>query len=294
MTVRHTLSSLGSALGLAALSWALSACSPEPHKPELAPLVKTFTLGQSAAQAQSSSASHGAPPRTTAAEARADLAGEVMEVLVRPGQSVLAGQALVRIDPRDARLADSSAKVQAAAARAELAAAEADFARYTNLREKAFISQAEWERRGAALAVSRAQFEATLDRLGVSTVRALAVATVRSVAVTVGQTVEASQHLAHLAPARPVQSPDAAAPASRGLTGMVVPITALLDGQAVMKVVATSGGFEVHRQPVVVGAVQDREAQIRQGLAAGDRVVAVGAHLLSEGQAVRLGPDEKR
>lgn len=275
----------------------LVGCSQEQPAVQPPPLVKVFTVGEPLPARNGPGETEASPIRTTAREARADLAGEIMEVLVKPGQVVMAGQALVRIDPRDARLADSSAKLQVQAARAELASAEADFARYTNLREKSFISQAEWERRSAALSVTRAQFEATLDRLGVSTVRALAPATVTSVSVRVGETVEASQLLARLQPSRAVSSASASVAenvVTQAGPGLQVPLTALLEGEAVMKIEASAKGLVVRRQVVRVGVVKDREAQILDGLQAGDRVVAVGGHLLADGQAVRVAAGEGR
>jgi len=227
--------------------------------------------------------------RTSPSQARAELSGEVLEVLVRSGQQVAAGQALVRIDPRDAKLADSSAKVQVQAARAELASAEADFARYTELRQKSFISQAEWERRSAALANTRGQFEATLDRLGVSSVRALQAARVERVLVAPGQFVQAGQLVAGLHPDRPIAAFAELGGASRSAPGLSIPTTALLDGSAVMVVeVLKDGGARVVRRNVKISQAQEQEVFVLEGLAEGDRVVSIGAHLLADGQAVRV------
>lgn len=68
---------------------------------------------------------------------------------------------------------------------------------------------------------------------------------------------------------------------------MQVPIGAILDegkGAAVWVV----QGDQVRRQPVTVVQVQDGNAQVVGALDQGDRIVALGAHLLSEGAQVRL------
>ncbi len=273
----------------------LAACSSETPIAEQPVLVRTFTVGEPLIQKPQAGLVAPAPARTSASQAFSEVAGEVLEILVSAGDRVIAGQALVRIDPRDIRLADSSAKVQVQAARAELAAAEADFARYTELKDKRFISQAEWERRRAMLELSRARFEAGLEQLGVSSIRALQSATVASVSARVGEPVNAGQMLIRLTPDRPTGA--AASQPSLGQRGreIVIPVTALIDGQSVMKVVEISSDrYQVQRQSVRIGRLQDHEVQVLEGLAPGDQIVAVGAHLLSAGQAVRLSKIRER
>ncbi len=266
----------------------VTACSGETSTTEQSALVRAFIVGEPVVSESQAIVEGAIPARTNPGQAIAEVAGEVLEILVSAGDRVNAGQALVRIDPRDIRLADSSARVQAQAARAELGAAEADFLRFTELKEKRFISQAEWERRRAALELSRARFEATLDQLGVASSRALQSARVESVDVRVRDPVFAGQVLVRLAPDRPAYSAHSTPSRPRG-AGLVIPITAVIDGQAVMKVVTVGQDrFEVQRQPVRLGAVRDREVQVLEGLDPGDRIVAVGAHLLTSGQSVRV------
>ena len=219
-----------------------------------------------------------------------EVIGEVTDVLVQVGQSVRAGQALVRIDPRDAALADTAAKLQIDAARAELASAEADFKRYTDLRDKSFISQAEWERRAAAIASARANFEASVDRLGLYTARATRDATVVAVAIRKGQSVGSGQPLVRLRLNAPGQDLDAMASAGSPSKGIRVPLTAIVGGDSVMRIESAGAGFLVKKVAVRIGDADDRFVRIDAGLAMGDRVVAVGAHLLTDGQAVRLAP----
>jgi len=68
-----------------------------------------------------------------------------------------------------------------------------------------------------------------------------------------------------------------------------VPVGALVDrgqGSAVW-IVAADG--TVRQRMVRVAAIADDMAVVNEGLAAGERVVALGAHLLTNGQAVRIG-----
>jgi multidrug efflux pump subunit AcrA (membrane-fusion protein) len=273
----------------------LVACSNETPVSEQPVLVRTLTVGEPVVEKPHASAGVSGPVRASAGQATAEVAGEVLEILVKNGERVSAGQALLRIDPRDIRLADSSAKVQVQAARAELAAAEADFSRYTELKDKGFISQAEWERRRASLEVSRARFEATLDQLGVASIRAVQPATVVSINIRAGDQVQAGQLLVRLSPDQPKSAAQLQAGTDQRRREVLIPLTAIIDGQAVMKVVAVDGGrYQVQRQAVRVGAVQDREVQILEGLVSGDRIVAIGAHLLTPGQVVRLSPNQER
>jgi multidrug efflux pump subunit AcrA (membrane-fusion protein) len=72
--------------------------------------------------------------------------------------------------------------------------------------------------------------------------------------------------------------------------GMRVPLTAIVGGDSVMRIESAGAGFLVKKVAVRIGDADDRFARIDSGLGMGDRVVAVGAHLLTDGQAVRLAP----
>ncbi|MGA1471158.1 MAG: efflux RND transporter periplasmic adaptor subunit, partial [Burkholderiaceae bacterium] len=203
------------------------------------------------------------------------------------GQSVSAGQSLVRLDPRDAKLANSAAEVQVQAARARLANVEADFNRYTELLNKGFISKAEWDRREALLIAERAQFEATLDQLGVYTLRALDPGVVRQVLASRSQVVQASDLLVQLqVKASSRQSLSKEDPKFSRNEVYSIPLTALLDGRTVMRVIPNQDQFLV--EPIAVNVLEANERHARvEGLVEGDTIVAVGAHLLSPGQTVR-------
>lgn len=296
--------SLGRVLAFAVVGTTMAACSKSSAPVPPAPRVKTFEIGSapqaaSAVPAQSSLRSEGQTVSILSDEKslRAELDGTVVEVLVRAGEAVKAGQAVARLDPADTRLADSAARVQSEAAKAELAAAEADFRRFERLRNDSFISQAEFDRRRAQLAVARAQYEAKLDQLGVLSSRALAAGRVNTIDVSAGQPVKSGQVLATIVPAKPAASSSPAADISGVPANAVqVPLGSLINGTAVLKVVPldapqANGATHQLRRIEVKRLLVDVEGALVVGeFAKGDRVVALGAHLLQDGQAVRLLP----
>jgi RND family efflux transporter MFP subunit len=91
----------------------------------------------------------------------AQVSGRVLEVLVRSGDSVKAGQALVRIEAEDAADAASAGVALASGAAARLAAARADFERAQRLRAQDYISIAALQRSEAALHSAEAEAQAT-------------------------------------------------------------------------------------------------------------------------------------
>jgi multidrug efflux pump subunit AcrA (membrane-fusion protein) len=279
------------ASGLALGVLLLGACSKETPKPLPDPLVEVYQIESSTSGVRSTERASGLSS-SSESTVLAQSSGLVEAVLVRSGERVVAGQALVRLDPIDARLADSSARVQIAAAAAQLASAEADFARYERLRQQNFISQAEFERRQAAVLAARAEHEARLDGLGLITSRALSGGVIQRISVSKGQRVQSGTVLMVISGSRPAVSQAAAAAVGQSnRQPSRVPLSALINGgKAVMLIEPTegAGGHRVRQQAVVVTTSDERWAQVNQGLRVGDRVVAIGAHLLTDGQRVRL------
>ncbi|MBS0376241.1 MAG: efflux RND transporter periplasmic adaptor subunit [Proteobacteria bacterium] len=91
----------------------------------------------------------------------AQVSGRVLEVLVRSGESVKAGQALIRIDADDAAQAAAAGAATASGAAARLAAAKADYERALRLRAQDYISVAAMQRSEAALHSAEADAQAT-------------------------------------------------------------------------------------------------------------------------------------
>lgn len=223
-----------------------------------------------------------------------DAPGRVMAVLVQSGQSVAAGQALMRLDPRDLALSESAARAQLLAAQAELAVAESDFRRYSELHAKGFISQAEHQRRQSQIELARARFESISDQLGYITLRAIEPGVVQALFAKEGALIEARQLMVRLTLASPgvaVTRKDdarafARAPAG---TGMRIPLPAVVEGGYVYRIQATDDRTGVlEKVAVTLGAIDEQSAEVVSGLVRGDRIVAAGTHVLSPQERVRL------
>ena len=135
----------------------LSACS-KPEPPE-APVrsVKVMTIGVGTLQ---SSAEFAGEVRARV-ESRLGfrVAGKLSQRAVQVGEHVKAGQLLAQLDPQDYRLAADAARAQLAVAASNRDQAAADFKRFKELKDKNFISGAEFERRTTALTAAQAQYD---------------------------------------------------------------------------------------------------------------------------------------
>ncbi len=343
-----------------ALSLALAACgkSPPPDPRTQPPLVRTTLVAPG-------NASERVFTGTIAARVQGDLgfrvAGKVLERLVDTGQTVRRGQALLRLDPVDLKLAAHAQQEAVAAARARAQQASDEEQRYRDLQGTGAVSALAHEQIKAAADAARAQLRAAeaqaaaaLNASRYAELLADADGIVMETLAEPGQVVSAGQVVVRLAhagrreavvqlpetlrpalgsaaqarlfgredvviPARLRQLSDVADRATRtfearyvldagaaasaplgstvtlriggtstaGKSTLQVPIGAILDegkGAAVWVV----QGDQVRRQPVTVVQVQDGNAQVAGALDLGERIVALGAHLLSEGAQVRL------
>lgn len=75
-----------------------------------------------------------------------EMDGRLQEVLIAEGQWVKAGTPLFKIDPQNITLKMNEAKAQIAIDEAAFAEAERKLARYNRLRDRAIISESEWDR----------------------------------------------------------------------------------------------------------------------------------------------------
>lgn len=184
----------------------------------------------------------------------ADVDGTVLETLVEPGQVVNAGQVVVRV---------------AAAGRREAVVQLPETLRPAI----GSVGQATlFGKEGAAVPVKLRQLSDTADRL-TRTFEARYVLEGELANAPLGATVTV-----HIGDGKVVAK-----------NGVQVPIGALFDaGQSPGVWVITGDPAKVRWQPVTVESLEDDRAQVTGQLRQGDRVVALGAHLLRDGEEVRI------
>jgi RND family efflux transporter MFP subunit len=285
--------------------------------------------------------------------------GKVLERLVDTGQTVKRGQALMRIDPADLRLATRAHEEAVAAATARARQTADDEARYRDLVPSGAVSASAYDKVKAAAESARAELNAATAQADVArneTGYAVLLADADSVVVETlaepGQVVSAGQVVVRLAragrreavvelpetlrppigsigranlyggalsgPARLRQLSDAAnrqtrtfearyvldgrladaplgstvsiyIPNGQSAPALQVPIGAIFDAGKGPGVWLVEGETpRVTWRAVHVANLGDEAAAVIGDLAAGDRVVALGAHLLHEGEHVRL------
>ncbi len=181
------------ALAAAAL---LLGCAPEAEKkPDEIRPVRALRIGAMAAARSFESVGEVKARHETRLAFR--VGGKMIERLVENGSVVRAGQTVARLDPADLVLAEASARAQEASAEAERSLAAADLARFRELREKNYISQAEFDRRAATLATAQARLEAVrAQRRQMANQAAYAVLAADTAGVIVALEAEAGQVLA--------------------------------------------------------------------------------------------------
>ena len=267
----------------------LAGCSQEAPRPIPPKVVKAFVVGSAveAPEAPTTSARMAKDPAMPAF----DVAGRVLAVLVQEGDVVSDGQALARLDPLDMALSESSARTQLVSAQSERDAAEANFQRFADLRQKGFISQAEFERRESEVKAARAKFEATSDALGYATLRALAPGRVQSVLAKPGMMVAPREVVVILqlgADAR-LSMPRSLERRGARTSAMMVPLASVINGEAVYRLVPIDPSlYRIERVAIKTGRMTERAVEVVAGLSTGDRIVAAGTHVLTEGETVRL------
>ena len=157
-------------------------CSPRPvRRPGARPLALTLLLAlgsvsalatdlpAAAARAASTTASAAYEGRVEAvrqAQMAAQVPGTVVDLQVRAGDPVRAGQTLLRIDARAAEQGASASGAQALAARAQRDVAAKELARKQQLYEKRYISQAALDQAEAAYKAAQAQADALAAQAG--------------------------------------------------------------------------------------------------------------------------------
>lgn len=346
---------------LSALPFLLVACDEKtPFDPRTeAPLVRVAAV-QGAAPASRTFTG------TVAARVQSDLgfrvSGKILERLVDTGQTIKRGQALMRIDPVDLKLAVHAQQEAVAAARARAQQTMEDEVRYRDLRGTGAISASAYDQVKAAADAARAQLNAAEAQAEVARnasryteLTADADGIVMETLVDAGQVVNAGQVVVRVAHAGRreaiIQLPETLRPAlgsvgqatlfaKEGITvparlrqlsdtadrltrtfearyvlegelsnallgttvaiqipeahsdvqgGLRVPIGSLFDaGKGPGVWVIDGEPAKVSWRSVTIQRLQDDSARIVGQLKQGDRIVALGAHLLREGAQVRV------
>ena len=183
---------------------ALAGCGkPETDPRTEAPLVRVTSAQPAAAQERGFTG-------VVAARVQSNLgfrvAGKVTERMVDTGQTVKAGQPLMRIDPTDYQHTIAAQAATLAAAKARLDQAAADEKRYTGLVEAGAISKSTFDQVKSAADSARAQYDAAEAQLKVArddgeyaTLNADADGVVVETLAEPGQVVAAGQVVARLA-----------------------------------------------------------------------------------------------
>lgn len=269
-----------------------SACGKGPDQEPLPRLVKVVVLGQSSEMIQEPGV------MKDPGVLRFDASGKVMELLVKSGDSVLPGQSLARIIPNSVS-SESSVMISYRAAKAELQSAEADFKRYTDLKNKNFISASEFDRRVATIESARAKYEQAIESIGFVTLRALEAGKVSQMNISVGQMVSNQDVVGKIITDKASHKIEKnnSNPKTASKASLKIPTTAIhSDGVSVFKLTLDQGSQttgKISAVKLVLGKIDDQSAELVSGLVAGDIVIATGWHALSEGQQVRIAIAEK-
>lgn len=346
---------------VSALPLALVACGEKTQSDPRteAPLVRVATIQGAVAASRTFTGA-------VAARVQSDLgfrvAGKVLERLVNTGQTVKRGQALMRIDSVDLKLAANAQQEAVAAARARAQQTAQEEARYHDLRGTGAISASAYDQVKAAADAAKAQLNATEAQAEVARnasryteLVAVADGVIMETLVEPGQVVNAGQVVVRVAHAghreAVIQLPETLRPAigsvgqatlfgNEGVTvqtklrqlsdaadrltrtfearyvldgelanaplgatvtiqipdahtaaqdGLAVPIGSLFDaGKGPGVWVIEGEPAKVSWRPVTVQRLGDDGARIAGQLKLGDRVVALGTHLLREGEQVRV------
>jgi RND family efflux transporter MFP subunit len=184
---------------------ALAACTNGTEsKPEEIRPVRVVKIGGSASERVLEYAAEIRPRHEVRLSFR--VGGKILERLVEVGSAVRPGQPIARLDAADLALAAASAQAQAASLETERNLAAADLRRYRELRDRNFISAAEYDRRAAALEGSDAKLAAAqavhrqaANQAAYAVLTAEGSGVITGIEAEAGQVVAAGQTVARLA-----------------------------------------------------------------------------------------------
>lgn len=182
----------------------LTGCSRSEKAPEPVRSVKLMSVGASADNAVQEYA--GEVRAKIESRLGLQVAGKLLSRKVQVGEKVRKDQVLAEIDAQDYVLAAGAAQAQLRSAKAQLEVSKADFERFESLFRQGFISQAELERRRAALTAAQSQWEQARSQAqvqghqaGYARLRASHDGVVTAVEAEEGQVVAAGQAIVRVA-----------------------------------------------------------------------------------------------
>lgn len=341
---------------------------PLPADASTPRLVRSFTVGSAGSDSMEYT---GVIHARTESDLGFRVPGKIIEKLVKAGDHVRRGQALMRLDPTDLRLAANAAREAVEAVRAQNKRTLADELRQRGLVAIKAVSVQEYEQAKSAADATTAQLNSAVayarqleNQESYAVLRAEADGVIMDIPADVGQVVAAGSvvvRLAHdgareavvnlpegttrIAHSKAVASlyadPDRSFPAKlRELSAMADPLTrtyqarfsldgagrnaplgatvtvrlngetsnvgmpqyeipvgALYDGGAGTSVwVIHPNTSTLSRRPIEVAKLGSETALVSRGLRPGDRILALGAHLVKEGEKVSIlsGPAKEK
>lgn len=231
MTRMHTVCAALAAAALLAACGQAQEARHEPVRP-----VRVLTIGETDAQRSAEFAAELRARHEVRLSFR--VGGKIVDRLVEVGSAVRAGQPIARLDVTDLSLAAASARAQVASAETERRLAAADLKRYRELREKNFISQADFDRRASALEAAEAKLAAaqaasrqTANQAAYAVLTADGPGVITAIEAEAGQVVAAGQTVARLARNGGLEVafavPEGQRSAVEGATGLSVAVGAL-------------------------------------------------------------------
>jgi len=275
-------------LMLAAAALLLGACSDATERiPEEIRPVRTIRVGD-AAQARAVSYAAEIRPRHEVRLAFR-VGGKIVARLVELGTEVRAGQPIARLDAADLALAAASARAQAASLQTERDLAAADLGRYRELRERNFISQAEFDRRESALKAAEARLDAARAMLrqsenqaGYALLVAGSAGVITAIEAEAGQVVAAGQTVARLARSGEMEAVFAVPEAQREMIAQAADIAVTLNALPAKRWMArlrelSPAADPVSRTYAARAALQGAGADVEIGMSARVAVTPAGA-----------------
>lgn len=224
-------------IALLAVTAALAACGKADDKPKVEEIrpVRVLTIAESSTERSVEYAAEIRARHEVRLAFR--VPGKIARRLVEVGSRVRAGQPLAELDPADLALAEAGAKAQVAALETDRNLAQADLKRYRELRERNFISQAEFDRRASALeaaesrlAAAQASLRQSTNQAGYAALAADADGVITAIEAEAGQVVAAGQPVVRLARTGELEAsfavPEVQVDAARRASGYTVTLNA--------------------------------------------------------------------